>query len=71
MRNKKKEIYLPNSGIKNNINIKLQSRINVSFLLLMFLMIWVLLNNAVVLHTCAERDTKSRMWFYNLFNHLI
>lgn len=37
----------------------------------MFLMIWVLLNNAVVLHTCAERDTKSRMWFYNLFNHLI
>lgn len=58
MRNKKKEINLPNSGIKNNINITLQSRINVSFLLLMFLMIWVLLNNAVVFAYMRRKGYK-------------
>lgn len=37
----------------------------------LFLMIWVLLNNVVVLYICVERDIKLCMWFYNLFNYLI
>lgn len=74
MRNKKEmNLFTKFFNKKKYIYITLQSRISISsyFYLLFLLMIWVLLNNAVVWHTCAARDTKSRMWFHNFLNHII